>query len=212
MPIFLKDVDVLPEVAKFRSALIVLCRFCPAASFAMRNDTPYIEFFSRFLETEAYEQHIHNMQSRLEKNGVKTDVFRGNLFPMPLNYIICFWNSGQQKKLLKQAQQYEAIVVMGCEAAYQSVCSLLESTNCKIFPGMESEGVFEAVPKFSLPLNISLELSSVLPVSYPDMQVNNEVRRRSESRCIAKTVNAGALDINKNPILLKNHGGHNALL
>ena len=37
MPMYLKDVDVVPEVAKFQSALIVLCRFCPAASLAMRG-------------------------------------------------------------------------------------------------------------------------------------------------------------------------------
>ena len=175
MPIYLKDVDVVPEVAKFQSALIVLCRFCPAASLAMRKDKPYIELFRRFLNTESYEQLINNMQSRLEKEGLKTNVFKGNFFPMPLNYIICFWNSGQREKLLKHAHQYEAIVVMGCEAAYQSVCNILKSTDCKIFPGMESEGIFEAIPKFRLPLNISLELSNVMPVLYPDMQSENEV-------------------------------------
>jgi len=175
MPIYLKDVDVVPEVTKFQSALIVLCRFCPAASLAMRKDKPYIEFFRRFLETEPYEQLINNMRFRLEKEGLKTNVVKGNLFPMPLNFIICFWASGQREKLLKHAHQYEAIVVMGCEAAYQSVCDILKSTDCKIFLGMESEGVFEAIPKFRLPFNISLELSNVMPVLYPDMQSENEI-------------------------------------
>ena len=55
MPTYLKDVDVVPEVAKFQSALIVLCRFCPAASLAVRNDKPYIEFFRRLLKTQPYE-------------------------------------------------------------------------------------------------------------------------------------------------------------
>jgi len=174
MPIYLKDVDVVPEVAKFQSALIVLCRFCPAASLAMRKDKPYIEFFRRFLKTESYEQVINNVQSRLEKEGLKTDVFKGSLLPMPLNFIICFWNSGQRKKLLKHARQYEAIVVMGCEAAYQSVCKILNSTDCQIFPGMESEGIFEAIPKFRLPFNISLELSNVIAVHYPDIQSRTE--------------------------------------
>ena len=176
MPIYLKDVDVVPEVAKFKSALIFLCRFCPAASLAMRKDKPYIEFFRRFLKTESYEQLINNMQSRLDKEGLKTDVFKGSLLPMPLNFIICFWNSGQREKLLKHARQYEAIVVMGCEAAYQNVCDILKSTDCKIFLGMESEGIFEAIPKFRFPLNISLELSNVMPVHYPDMKSENEVR------------------------------------
>ena len=71
MPIYLKDVDVIPKVAKFQSALIVLCRFCPAASLAMREDKPYIEFFRRFLKTESYEQVINKVQSRLEKKVSK---------------------------------------------------------------------------------------------------------------------------------------------
>jgi len=175
MPMYLKDVDVVPEVANFQSALIVLCRFCPAASLAMRNDKPYIELFSRFLNTESYEQLINNMQSRLEKEGLKTNVFKGSLFPMPLNFITCFWTSGQREKLLKHAHQYEAIIVMGCEAAYESVCDILKSTDCQIFLGMESEGVFEAIPKFRLPFNISLKLSNVKPVTFPDMQSEIEV-------------------------------------
>ena len=175
MPMYLKEVDVVPEVAKFQSALIVLCRFCPAASLAMRNDEPYIEFFRRFLNTESYEQLINSMQSRLEKEGLKTNVFKGSLFPMPLNFITCFWTSGQREKLLKHAHEYEAVVVMGCEAAYERVCDILKSTDCQIFLGMESEGVVEAKPKFRLPLNISLELSNVLPVRFPDMKSEAEV-------------------------------------
>ena len=46
MPLYLKDVDVVPEVAKFQSALIVLCRFCPAASLAMRKDKLTLSSFA----------------------------------------------------------------------------------------------------------------------------------------------------------------------
>ena len=175
MPMYLKDVEVVPEVAKFQSALIVLCRFCSAASLAMREGKPYIELFRRFLNTESYEQHINNMKSRLEKEGLKTNVFKGSLFPMPLNFVTCFWTSGQREKLLKHAHQYEAIIVMGCEAAYESVCNILKSTECQILLGMESEGVFEAIPKFRLPFNISLKLSNVKPVTFPDRQSEIEV-------------------------------------
>jgi hypothetical protein len=172
---YLKEVDAIPEVAKFQSALIVVCRFCPAASLAMRKNKPYIELFRRFINTEPYEQLISNMQFRLEQEGLKTNVFKGHLLPMPLNVIICFWTSGQREKLLKQALQYEAIVVMGCEAAYQNVCDILKSTDCKIFLGMESEGIFEAIPKFRLPFNISLELSNVMPALFPDTKSETEV-------------------------------------
>jgi hypothetical protein len=160
MPLYLKEMDVVPEVAKFQSALIVPCRFCPALSFALRKEQPYIEFFRRFLRTEPYEQHIHNIQSRLESQGVKTSVYRSNLF----NFIICMWTERRRQKLLEQACQYEAVVVLGCEGAYENVSNILKPTDCQVFPGMESEGVLSAIPQVHWPFNISLALSSVTPM------------------------------------------------
>ncbi len=171
MPFYLKDVDVVPEAAKFQSALIVLCRFCPAASLAVRKDKPYIEFFRRLLKTEPYEELIDNMQSRLKKEGLKTSVFKGNL----LNYLICMWTSGRRKKLIKHASQFEAVVVMGCEGAYESVLDILKSTDCQVFHGMESEGVLNAIPKFHLPFNISLEKFNVTPMIYQGKQSEKKV-------------------------------------
>jgi hypothetical protein len=171
MPTYLKDVDVVPEVAKFQSALIVLCRFCPAASLAVRNDKPYIEFFRRLLKTQPYEELIDNMQSRLKKEGLKTSVFKGNL----LNYLICLWTSGGRKKFVKHASQFNAVIVMGCESAYESVQEMLEWTNCQVFPGMESEGVLNAIPKVHLPFNISLEKFKVTPMIYQGKQSEKEV-------------------------------------
>jgi hypothetical protein len=162
MPLYLKEVDVVPEVAKFQSALIVPCRFCPALSLALRTDQPYIELFRRFLKTEPYEKHIDNTKSRLEKEGLKTSVVKSNLF----NFIICMWTERRRQKLLEQACQYEAVVVLGCEGAYENVCNILKPTDCQVFPGMESEGVLSAVPKIRWPFTVSLELSGVTPMLY----------------------------------------------
>ena len=166
MPIYLKEVDLLAEVAKFQSALIVVCRFCPAASLAVRNNKPYIEFFRSLLKTEPYEELIDNMQLRLKKEGLKTGVFKGNL----LNYLICLWTSGGRRKFSKYASQFEAVVVMGCESAYESVQKILKSTDCQVFHGMESEGLMNAIPKVHLPFNISLEKFKVTPMIYQGKQ------------------------------------------
>jgi len=166
MPIYLKAVDVVPEVVKFKSALIVVCRFCPAASLAVRNNKPYLEIFRRLLKTEPYEELIKDIQTRLEKEGLKIGVFKGNL----INYLICLWTSGGRKKFIKYASQFEAVVVMGCESAYESVKELLKSTECQVFPGMESEGVLNAIPKIHLPFNLSLERFNVTPMIYQRKQ------------------------------------------
>jgi len=118
MPFYLKDLDVVPKVAEFQSVLIVPCRFCPAASMAVRKNEPWIELFRRFLRTAPYERLIKTIQSRLEEKGVKTKVFESNL---PYQFIACLWPSGQRKKLSEHAKQYDAVIVMGCEAATEAV-------------------------------------------------------------------------------------------
>jgi len=162
MPIYLNDSDVLPEIADFKSVLIVPCRFCPAASCALRSNEPYIELFRRFLKTASYERLIKSMKSSFKQKGIKTSVFKSNL---PHQFILCLWTSKRRKKLLKVAKKFEALVVMGCEAAVQTVRDSVKSTACQVFHGMKSEGVMSVKPEFHLPCNILLQLDSITPIN-----------------------------------------------
>ena len=76
MPFYLKELDIVPRVAGLRSVLIVPCRFCPAASLAVREKKPYIELFRKFLKTKAYESFIQALKGRLKGEGIKTAVFK----------------------------------------------------------------------------------------------------------------------------------------
>src|SRR5210317_1014036 len=78
MPIYLKENSEFPELEKFESVLIVPCRFCPAASLAVRRNKPYFEFFRRFLKTASYEQLIETIKSNLEKKESKQMFLRVN--------------------------------------------------------------------------------------------------------------------------------------
>ena len=161
MPIYLKDKSEFPELERFKSVLIVPCRFCPAASMAVRRDTPYFEFLRRFLKTGSYEHLIDTIKSNLEKKGVKTDVFKSRLLHQ---FVVCMWTSRRRKKLSKHASKYEAVVVLGCEAAVQTIHDSLESTSSKVFQGMRSEGVMTIKPSLNLPCNISLKLDKIIPL------------------------------------------------
>lgn len=161
MPFYLNERDVVPEVVGFKSALIVPCRFCPAASLAVRSHEPYIEFFRRFLKTAAYERLIKAMKRSFENKGVRTSIFKSNLLHQ---FVLCMWTSKRRKKLLDRAKNYDAVVVVGCEAAVQTVRDSLKSSDCQVIQGMNNEGLMNARPKFHLPCNISLELESVTPV------------------------------------------------
>ena len=167
MPFYLEATDVVPEVVNFKSALIVPCRFCPAASMAVRNNEPYIEFPRRSLKTASYERLVRRLKNNLEAKGVETSVFRSHLLHQ---FVLCMWTSRRRKKLLERAEQYEAVVVLGCEAAVQTVRKTLESTTCQIIQGMKSEGIMSVQPRLSMPCNISLELECVTPYLHEELR------------------------------------------
>jgi hypothetical protein len=163
MPFYLKEnIDVISEVDKFKSVLIVPCRFCPAASLALTNKEPYIALLSNFLKTASYEQLLKIMKFNFEKKGIKTGVFRSKIIHQ---FVLCMWSTKRREKLKEIAKEYEAIVVMGCDAAIETVKDAVKSTSCQVIPGMTCEGVMSIRMGFHMPCNISLELDSVTPIT-----------------------------------------------
>jgi hypothetical protein len=162
MPIHLEDLDVVSEVAGLRSALIVPCNMCPAVTVAVREEKPFIQFFRNFLKSAPFEQYIRALQSRLEEKSVSTSVFRSNLLHQ---WFLCMWTPGRRKKLQKHAQGYEAVIVLGCDSATETVRDLVKSTGCKVVEGMEVAGIMNAKLRFHFPCNVSFEDCKIVPIS-----------------------------------------------
>lgn len=160
MPFILEAKDVLREAAEFKSVLIVPCRFCPAASAAVIHDEAYIEFPRRALMTPSYERQIVEMRDAFTRRGIETEVFRSRLLHQ---FVLCMWTSRRRRALLERAREFDAVVVMGCEAAVATVRRTLESTACHVISGMRSEGIMSIQPRFSLPCTVRLELESITP-------------------------------------------------
>lgn len=161
MPVYLKNIDDFEQLEMFESVLIVPCRFCPAASMAVSTNRPYFEFFRRFLQTAPYEELIDAIKSNLEEKGVKADVFKSRWLHQ---FVVCMWTSRRRKKLSNLARKYEAIIVLGCEAALDTVHDSVQSNTCNVFQGMRTEGIMGIKPRFELPCNISLDLNNVTPL------------------------------------------------
>ena len=161
MPFLLKARDVSADVSDVRSVLIVPCRFCPAASFAVTEKKPYIELFRTFSRTPAYEQYVKGLKAQLANAGIKADVFDNK---RPQHFILCMWPSGRRKKLSERASEYDAIVVLGCDSAVKTVQDALPSDGARVISGMQVEGIMSVTPSFRFPGNISLEMSSVTRV------------------------------------------------
>lgn len=161
MPVYLNAIKDFSELAKFKSVLIVPCRFCPAASLAVSRQAPYFKFFSSFLKTPSYEHYLDTVQANLKSKGLKTDVFKSYL---PHQFVVCMWTSRRRRKLSKVARNYDAVLVMGCEAAVDTVQDSIDSTASRVFQGMRMSGIMSIKPLFQAPCNVSLELNRITPL------------------------------------------------
>ncbi len=162
MPIHFNDSDVVSGVSGLSSALIVPCYMCPAVTVAVREKKPFIRFFRNFMKSAPFEQYMTTLQSRLNEHGVKTKVFKS----IPSHeWFMCMWTSGKRKKLRKCAEQYDAVIVLGCDSATETVRDAVKSTDCKVVEGMEVAGIMNAQIRFHLPGNVSFENCRTVPIS-----------------------------------------------
>jgi hypothetical protein len=175
MPFHFNTIKDISEFTQFKSVLIIPCRFCPAASFSVSYNKPYMEPFRKFLKTDSYERYIRNLKSKFESKGIKTDVFKSKLIHQ---FVLCMWTSRRRKKLQKYAKRYEALIVLGCEAAVQTVRDSVNSSYCKVLQGLETEGIMSIQPSINLVGNISLKLESLTPLALQEEQKNEAVLDR----------------------------------
>jgi hypothetical protein len=162
MPIHFEDLDVFSEVSGLSSALIVPCNMCPAATVAVRKKKPFMQFFRSFLKSLPFEEYLLDFQSRLREYGVNSKIFRSNLYHQ---WFMCMWTSAQRKKLQTIAKQYEAVIVLGCDSATETVRDAVKSSECKVIEGMKVTGIMNATLKFHLPGNVSFENCRTIPIT-----------------------------------------------
>ena len=162
MPIHFNDLDVVSEVSGLSSALIVPCYMCPAVTVAVREKKPFLQFFRNFMKSAPFEQYMTTMQARLKEHGVKTKVFKS----IPSHeWFMCMWPSGKRKRLQKCAEQYDAVIVLGCNSAAETLRDAVKSTDCKVVEGMEVAGIMNAQIRFHWPGNVSFENCRTVPIS-----------------------------------------------
>ncbi|MDH3328076.1 MAG: hypothetical protein OEM01_02470 [Desulfobulbaceae bacterium] len=62
-------------------------------------------------------------------------------------------------------KQHEAVIVLGCDSATETVRDSVKSTACKVIEGMEVAGIMNATLRFHLPCNVSFEDCKIIPIS-----------------------------------------------
>jgi len=162
MPLHFIDRDISSEVSELSSVLIVPCNMCPAVTVAVREKKPFIQFFKHFLKSAPFEDYIRSLQSQLRDFGLVADVFRSSLYHQ---WFMCMWTARKRKKLGETAKRYDAVLVLGCESAIESVRDAVKSSKCKVIEGMEPTGIMNAQLSFQLPGDISFKNCKIVSTS-----------------------------------------------
>jgi len=161
MPIHFNDLDVVSEIKGLKSALIVSCNMCPAATVAVREKKPFMQFFRSPLKSPPFQQYLKELQTRLGEEGLNSKVFKSNLYHQ---WFLCMWTSGQRKKLHEEAKNFDSVIVLGCESATKTVQDSIGANGYKVVEGMEVAGIMNATLKFHFPASVSFEDCKVVPI------------------------------------------------
>jgi hypothetical protein len=161
MPIHFEDQDVPSEVAGLGSALIVPCNLCPAVTVAAREERPFLRLFRNPLRSAPFEEYLEALRSRLGEKGVRTKVFRSTLYH---HWFMCMWTSRRRKKLERQAKNYDAVIVLGCDSATETVRAAVPA-GVKVVEGMKVAGIMNARLGFRLPGDLVFDDCTIVPIS-----------------------------------------------
>ena len=161
MPIHFEDQDVVSEADGLRSALIVPCNLCPAVTVATRQNRPFMRFFRSPVKSAPFEEYLEAMRSRLEERGVRSRVFRSNIYHQ---WFMCMWTERRRKKLAREAQDYDAVVVLGCDSATETVREVL-AADVKVIEGMNTTGIMNGRMSFRLPDKLVFDGCKVVSIS-----------------------------------------------
>lgn len=154
MPIHLDERDVVSEVEGLHSALIVACTMCAGASFATKENQPFIQFFRSGLKSPPLERYIGKLRARLNHKGIKTKKFKGGIIQQ---FFLCLWTSRQRNEFHESAKKHDAVIVLGCDSAFKTARHSVKGTNCKVIEGMKVAGIMNTKTRFRLPFDILFE-------------------------------------------------------
>jgi hypothetical protein len=165
MPIHFSDRDIASEIEGISSALIVPCVMCPAATVAVREKEPFLRIFRNPFKSAPLEKHIKKMQSQLAGKGVRTEVFQSRLYHQ---WFLCMWTGGRREKLRERSSGHDAVIVLGCDSATDTVREAVEASGCRVIEGMKVSGIMNARLSFHFPGDIGFDSCRIVPISAPE--------------------------------------------
>lgn len=159
MPIHFEDRDVTAEVEGLSSALIVTCNMCPAITVAIREAKPFLNLLRSPWKSVPFEEYLEDLQHQLAERGVTADIFRSTPYHQ---WFMCMWTASKREELRERARGYDAVIVLGCASATETVRREVEQSGCRVIERMEVTGIMNAELEIALPGRVSFRNCSVV--------------------------------------------------
>jgi hypothetical protein len=75
------------------------------------------------------------------------------------------WTAARREKLRKRASGHDAVIVLGCDSATQTVREAADASSCKVIEGMKVSGIVNAQLGFRFPGDIVFDSCRIVPIS-----------------------------------------------
>ena len=85
--------------------------------------------------------------------------------PIYHQWFLCMWTNSRRKKLENQAKGHDAVIVLGCDTANETVRDAVKSTGAKVIEGMQIAGLMNAKLNFRLPGYVEFNDCKIVPIS-----------------------------------------------
>ena len=94
---------------------------------------------------------------------MRNDVFKSRMYQ---HWFLCMWSSRRRRKLAERAKNYDAVIVLGCDSATETIKDAVESSGCRVIEAMEVGGLTNARLKISFPDKVSFEGVKIVPMPH----------------------------------------------
>lgn len=160
MPIHMRDVDLTPDLKGFTSILIVPCNLCPGVTVSVREGRPFMQVLRAPFRSAPFEEYLEELQGRLAEEGIRSEVFGSRMYH---HWFMCMWTARRRRELEEKAKGFDAVIVLGCDSARETVLQALEALGLPVLEGMRVAGVMNAKLRFGFPDKIWFEECRVHP-------------------------------------------------
>jgi len=119
---------------------------------SVEKKEPYFSISRLLRKKDFFSEFIATRREALEREKIHTDCFKTPF----LSAMMCLWPENLRIQLMRQAEHFDAVAVIGCQSAVRTVTAATSALNVRIVPMMEEHGVANFKAEIHFPFTMEL--------------------------------------------------------